>query len=415
MEIIGLFDKNANLEWREYFIPILDDYVAKADGNIILRYVDPDVDPFIITQLDPDGIYNLQKNTYVVRCGDRMEVIYPYACFGYDQEFLQYYGYGMPVVNNVEFEFTRSIVYVVSERPLRAYFLAGHDLPVHSSMDIILKSLGFTVSELKLSGENAEIPQDCELLVILEPHSDLDSLEKELIKTYLDNAGKVLLVTQFDPDSSASFTNLNELTIKMGVNLGDGILHENNIDYLSNPDDPYYSIAVVSPAYAEYISVPSNYTVQKCRYMTVFEDRADTVYVSPLVVTSDRTSVDFQNTLIDTAVSVGTYPVVLQCVDNSGSEPSCMIVIGTNSFTSEDYYSVKTLNDNNADFMRSLINDICPVQTNVLVPSKRVPSYVLSKPLSSSSATVWSLIVMTVIPLGSLICGVCIYRKRRHL
>ena len=102
VEIIGLFDKNANLEWREYFIPILDDYVAKADGNIILRYVDPDVDPFIITQLDPDGIYNLQKNTYVVRCGDRMEVIYPYACFGYDQEFLQYYGYGMPVVNNVD-------------------------------------------------------------------------------------------------------------------------------------------------------------------------------------------------------------------------------------------------------------------------------------------------------------------------
>lgn len=416
VEIIGLFDRNdESLEWRDYFVPIVDDYEAKGNGKIELRYVDPDVDPFILTQLDPEGIYNLQKNMYVIRCDDLLEVIQPYSCFGYDQDFLYYYGYGMPVVNNVELEFTSSIVYVSSDRPLHAYYLSGHNLPSHNSMDTILKSLGFTVSELSLSGESAEIPSDCELLLILEPKSDLAPIEKELIKTYLDNSGKVILVSDFDADDSVSYTNLNDLTKKMGVGLENGIIHENDISCLPNADDPYSSIAVVDSSYAEYIAIPPNYSIQNCRYLKVYADRGNSVFVSPLVITSDSASVDFKDVLIDVSASAGTYPVVLQSVDNSGTEASCMIVIGTSSFTSDEYYATKTMNDNNADFMRVVINDICPVQMNVLVPSKRVPSYVLGKPLSSSSATVWSVIVMTVIPVGCLICGGFIYRRRRHL
>ena len=92
-----------------------------------------------------------------------------------------------------------------------------------------------------------------------------------------------------------------------------------------------------------------------------------------------------------------------------------MIVVGTQTFTSDAYYNEKTLDDNNALFMRQMVHDICPIEIDILVPQRKIPSYTLSKPLSSSSATMWSFIVMTVIPLGSLICGIAVYQRRRHL
>ena len=416
VEIIGLFDKNdQSFALREYFIPILDDYEAKGDGKVDVKYVDPDVDPFILTELDPENQYGLEKYTYVVRCQDRLEMINPYTCITVDSEMLYYYGVQIPVTNNVELAFTSCIVYVSSERPLRAYYLDGHDCPAHSSMDTMLQMLGFTNSMLNLNGTSARIPDDCELLVILEPKTDLSPSEKELINSYLDNAGKVLLVLDYDSNRSVQYTNLNELTKRMGVTLENGVIHENSIEYLTDPDNPYSSIADVDPDYAEYIGVPDKYTVDHCRYLKVDQDKSEMVYVDPLVITSDTASVDFLNTQIDASASTGVYPVILQAVDTSKSQNSCMIIIGTSAFTSDSYYSNRTLVDNNATLMKGMIKNICPVPNTVLVPSKTMPSYVLSKPLSSSSATMWSIVVMTVIPLGSLICGCYIYNRRRHL
>ena len=201
VEIIGLFDKNdTSIEWRDYFLPILDDYEAKADGMIDLRYIDPDVDPFILTQLDPNNVYNLQKYTYVVKCGDILVPVNPYSCFEYDSDMLYYYGVYKPVGNQIENTFTGYIRYVTSGRPLHAYYLGGHDLPGHSNLDNILLSLGMVSSEFTISNESAKIPDDCELLVILEPKSDITIIEKEVIKSYIDNSGKILLVNDFDKE-----------------------------------------------------------------------------------------------------------------------------------------------------------------------------------------------------------------------
>ena len=418
VEIIGLFNRNddtLNTEWREYFIPIIDDFEAKGNGKIEVSYIDPDVDPFILTQLDPNGLYGLRKYIYVVRCGENLVPVDPYACFTYDPQAYQLYGQMLPTTNNVEKEFTQDIVYVSSDRPLQAYYLDGHDLPSHGSLDEILKSLGFQCSTLNLRADTASIPVDCTLLVILEPKTDLSVAEKELIKSYLDNAGLVLLVCDYDTKSSVEYVNLNEVTKRMGVTLENGVIHEADVSYLPNQDNPYYSIAVADPDYASYISIPSNYIVESCRYLKIYGDRDENVYVSPLVTTSDLAYVDFANTQIDSSVTAMTYPVVLQCVDVSNSQPSCMIIVSTDSFTSDSYYALNSLSDENAVFMKTMLGDITPSTGSLIIPSKTVPSYVLSKPLSSSAATMWSVVVMTIIPVGCLICGVYIFRRRRHL
>lgn len=416
VEIIGLFDRNdTSIEWRDYFLPLIDDYEAEANGKIEVKYVDPDKDPFIINQLDPENIYSLQKNTYVVKSGDMLAVVYPYLCFEYDADMQQYYGANLPVTNKIEETFTVNIVYVTSGRPLHAYYLAGHESPTHNSLDSMMKTLGFVTSDLNLKSSGASVPNDCELLIINSPKTDLSLSEKELIKTYLDNSGKVLVINDFNENKMTEFTNLNEVTRRMGVTLEQGLVRENNADQLMDVSDPYRFIAKVDSTYAKHISVPNVYSVEMCRYLKVVTDRPSNIYVSPLVVTSESASVEFQNSQIDANIASGTYPVILQCVDDSTPEMSCMIVIGTSAFTSDSYYSSRSLDDYNAVFMKQMLHDICPVEYELLIPQRKIPSYMLEKPLSSSSATAWSVVVMTVIPLTCLACGIFVYQRRRHL
>ncbi len=421
IEIIGLFDRNdTSYEWLDYFVPIMDDYESKGDGKIDLKYVDPEVDPFILNELDPNGLYGLSAGMYVIRCGERMLPIYPYDCFGYDENLQYTYGIYMPVKNYIEVNVTGSISFVASSRSREAYVLSGHGDSSYHAMEIILKSFGFVTSPISLNGDAAKIPSECELLMILEPKTDLTASEKEAILTYLDNHGKVLVVSDFSDQAQVDLTNLNEVTKHMGISLESGVIHENEAGALFDVANPYHSVGFASDYSLQNLSdISSSYEVQNCRYLKVYNVGMNKIEVVPCVVTSDKASVDFLISQIDSTASASTYPVVLVSHDTSvESDQPTMIVIGTSTFTSDSYFT--SLNNVNAGFIRSLLEKELQIVWNLgeqatLVPEKSIPSYELSQPLPSSSATWWSLCVMTIIPIGSLACGVYVFQKRRHL
>jgi len=67
--IYGLFDEGKTD--RDYLevCELLNSYIAKSNGHIHVKYVDPDRDNQIISRLDPDGLINLRKNDYYVTDG----------------------------------------------------------------------------------------------------------------------------------------------------------------------------------------------------------------------------------------------------------------------------------------------------------------------------------------------------------
>ena len=417
VEIIGLFEENdSSIQLKDYFVPIMADYEAKADGKITLRYVDPDINPFILTELDPENVYGLSKGMYVLRCGDRLTTLVMFDCFEYDTSLIEY-NMLLPVENRIEAEVTGRIFYLTSGSSLKAYYLTGHNEQAsHSYLDMILGSLGMMASDITLSGENAKIPEDCELLIILQPAYDISLMEKELLISYLDNGGRVMLVNDFNDNKSIDYTNLNQVAMRMGVTLEPGMLHENDINYLYTSDDPYTSIGIADEEYAQMVGIADKYMTQNNRYLKVYPDREEGVYVSPLITTSDIASVDFPGMQIGADVSSGTYGIVMLSVDSNRTEQMpWFLVFGTETFTSDEYYSVHSLSDNNAVFVRACLADMIKIQATVPVLPKKTPSYALQKPLSSTASTTWSLIVMGVIPIGTLVCGIYTYKKRRHL
>ncbi len=426
VEIIGLFDKNdTSIEWRDYFLPILEDYEDKADGKLTVSYIDPALNPYIFNELDPDQAYGVQElctqagGAFFFRCGENQSCLNPYSCFTPDSDLWNMYQIYKLASNDVELYVTGNIMYVTSDNPLHAYYLTGHqEATSHTSMDALLKSHGFQYDTLNLGHQNSVIPDDCDLILILQPMQDITDGEKEQLKLFLNNGGKMIVVSDYDYNSnraSVVFSNLNEVTRTLGISMDNAILHEQDTNYLLHSDDPYNSLVVVNPALSDSFNTNVAYTSAYNRYISVFADKSDDVVVTPLLQTSEKTSVDFQNMSIGSNVTINSYPVMMLGSFTDSSNKGKLLVIGTQTFTSDEYYGQKTLQDANADFIRSMIDVLCPASMNVSIPAKTIPNYSLQKTLSSNEITIWSIVVMTVIPLGCLIIGGVVYKKRRHL
>lgn len=417
VEIYGLFNKNdTSLEWHDYLVPIVDDYEAKADGKISVSYIDPDTNPFIISELDPDGLYGVKKNRYVIKCEDRLVCIDPYNCLNYDQSIANQYNIGVLTGNDVEFYFTGYIQYVISDNPLRAFYLTGHgETNQHNSLDTILVSIGIKTDTLDITKEGTSLPSKCDLIMILQPRQDISESERDLLKLYLQNGGKMLVVNDFNENKTVDYTNLNQLCNQMGISLEAGLLHENDTTCLIKSDDPYTSWGLLNTDYMGDGYEWSAYYTSHNRYLSVYHDKAEGISVYPLLTTSETASVEFLNMNVSGSVSEGMYPIVLKGQD-TGEKGGELLVFATQSLTSDDYYDMKTLNDPNAEFVRHSIGSICQQEVkNVQIPVKTIPNYALGRALSSNEVTMWSIVVMTIIPVGCLACGFYIYRKRRHL
>ena len=78
----------------------------------------------------------------------------------------------------------------------------------------------FTISELNLMMNN-KIPDDCDLLVLYAPTSDLTADEKTLITDYLTNGGEVLFIMG---DTQNETPNLDALMKTYGMEKVDGYI-----------------------------------------------------------------------------------------------------------------------------------------------------------------------------------------------
>ena len=112
IRIVGLFDKPADVAQTEYqyICPLLDDYVKNSKGKITVDYINPNTQPTIISQLDPDNSFNLSSQTgnFVIKYNDKIKIISPYDCYSYDENYLSQ-GYYYVTGNNAEYSFTNSM------------------------------------------------------------------------------------------------------------------------------------------------------------------------------------------------------------------------------------------------------------------------------------------------------------------
>lgn len=157
----------------------------KYTGRIHIKDLDPQIDrPTLdalkITHASPQG-------TIVIKSGERQRVI---TLTG-----------GSPRLE--ERDFTNALINVLRKAEPRVYFLSGHNERDITSDDPnsggsmfnnLLLGESYLTDKLQIRIAEAEVPQDCDILVINNPQGDLHPQEKKAIQAYLDRGGRLLLM-----------------------------------------------------------------------------------------------------------------------------------------------------------------------------------------------------------------------------
>ena len=128
-----------------------------------------------------------------------------------------------PVQFNGEVMFTSKIFALTHAQPFKAYFLQGHgesslankDVNGYLKFGLALVQNNFTVDNLELLGD-ADIPMDCNLLIIAAPRKALLEPELQKIDKYLTQGGRLFMLYNFD--SLNQPLGLEPILQKWGIN-----------------------------------------------------------------------------------------------------------------------------------------------------------------------------------------------------
>jgi hypothetical protein len=172
--IYGLFDESRiSSSSDKEFVELLDQYAKYS--HVTVEYVDPDKNPGILKQIDPENVLkDVSKSAFVVKSGNKVKNLSYYDLFStyFDQQTFQTHVTG----SLAEQGFTGAIKYVTSEITPTIYFTTGHDEKDvdknFTSLKDQLVNNNYDVKPVNLVVED-KVPEDTEILVVASPKKDL--------------------------------------------------------------------------------------------------------------------------------------------------------------------------------------------------------------------------------------------------
>jgi len=161
---------------------LFNKFKSNSKGKFTYQFVNPDTDPVSARQA---GITGDGKILLVM--GERKEI----------------------ANSATEDELTRAMIRLIDPKPRAVYFLTGHGEASLDSGDVsyatakrTLESKNYTVNSLNLLADN-KIPEDALAVVIAGPMKPVSQQEVDLLKTYVDGGGS--LVVMENPDIFTEF------------------------------------------------------------------------------------------------------------------------------------------------------------------------------------------------------------------
>ena len=224
------------------FFNILEEY--DKFGRITVRDVDPNENPDIVSELDPEGFLSLQEYDIVVKCNDgakRIPANKMYKTESSDES-------GSNVIQSETFcgeeLITGAVKSLYEGYTPSVYFLTGHGEKSLDKDFTILKSMlvydNYDVKELSLVTSEA-VPDDAAIIVVPSPEKDISADEKSKLEKYLDNGGNLSLL--MDPvNNNTDFDNLTDIMHQYCIGMDYDRVYETD-DSMHYDKDKYTIIA----------------------------------------------------------------------------------------------------------------------------------------------------------------------------
>ncbi len=380
-------------EGRARLKQLLDNYTDET-SHLEVTFVDPDKNPALAKQ------YGIRAyGTTVFASGDQT----------------------FRITEQTEQAVTNALVRVSREGRKTVYFLAGHgehgledtQRSGYATAKKALVDQGFAVKDLLLLRE-AEVPADCDVLVIAGPTKPLMEQEVEAVRKYLDGGGRVLAL--LDPQTDPA---LGPVLDAWGVRLRDDVV----IDTMSRLFGGSYTTPIITEYPAHEITEGFQIAtfLPLARSLDKAEKLPDGVSYAPLARTSAQAwgETDLGNAKASfdpqadhrgplTLAALFSREVAQKDGDeNSGGGQ--LLVVGDSDFADNTYFNFS----GNGDLFQNLVSYLSKEEDLIAIrPKDAKPSPLVLNP--SQAATLFYASVV-VAPLALVLAGLGIWWKRKNL
>lgn len=371
----------------------LRNYAALSD-KISLRFVDPVAYPSILEE------YETQMDAVAVRCtSSGKTTTVPFMdMIVYDETYLTYYQQYVETGFDAEGQITSAIDYVISDSKYVIYQTTGHgETTLPSTVTDAIEKANLQLDSVSMLMDGG-IPEDCSLLLVAGPSSDLADDELEMVRTYMQDGGQVMLLL----GETTDLPNWSSLLGEYGLEMADGFIADLE-RYYQEMNNPYAIFPTLSTSSTITSGMSSNDLVlllYSCGLIQT-EPARDTITVTPFMTTSANAlavSLEAQDGV------AGTY--VLGAV--AQEENTRLTVISSISLVDESILSTFTNTVNLNVFMSALTDGFEDV-SDITIPAKSLSvQYNMV-----DNARIWGLIYTVLAPVLVVVVGLLYWNKRR--
>ena len=256
----------------------LRNYAALSD-KISLRFVDPVAYPSILEE------YETQMDAVAVRCtSSGKTTTVPFMdMIVYDETYLMYYQQYVETGFDAEGQITSAIDYVISDSKYVIYQTTGHgETTLPSTVTDAIEKANLQLDSVSMLMDGG-IPEDCSLLLVAGPSSDLADDELEMVRTYMQGGGQVMLLL----GETTDLPNWSSLLGEYGLEMADGFIADLE-RYYQEMNNPYAIFPTLSTSSTITSGMSSNDLVlllYSCGLIQT-EPARDTITVTPFMTTS---------------------------------------------------------------------------------------------------------------------------------
>lgn len=381
---------------------------ADLSSQVKIETLDPIENPGTAQQY-ADG-EPLTANSVVVSCGDRSRYI-SYNDIYVVEYYMDYYSYGYSYTTsfNGEQELTSAIYYVTTESLPVVYTLEGHgESELSESLQTLIEQDNMTLETLSLPRLEA-VPEDAAAVIIHAPQSDLSQDEADRLRAYLDASGSVLLITDYiEPDA---MPNLLAVAEHMGVTTGEGMIIEGDANYCVS-GYAYYLLPDVMEHEITQPLIDGRYYAMTpmAQPLEAMEEVTDAT-VTTLLQTSASSyakaeGYDMQTTEQEEDDAVGPFSVAMASQRGDGK-----LVWVSSAMLLDDMVN-SMVGGANHDLFLNALGWMSEREESIAIRAKSLDSDYLT--VTSAQASLWSVILIGVIPGVLVAAGIWIWIRRKR-
>ena len=293
----------------ERITTFLSRYAALSD-KIHMEWIDPVLHPSALTD------YDTTENTIVVSCEDtgKTTTVSFDDILVLDEYSYYYYGTESYTEFDGEGQLTGAVNYVTNDTDHTIYQTTGHgESSLSTTITDLMEKNSYTLSEVNLL-MTTSVPDDCDLLLMDAPTTDLSADESEMLRSYLADGGKVMIL--FGDTSSAELPNLSEVLSEYGMEAADGYIADPTSCYQGN----YYYIfpeLSVSGDMADGIS-SEMVLLTNAHGMNLVDPARDTISTTSFMSSSDQSYAVTEETQEQGSYTLGA--VATEKIENSDED-----------------------------------------------------------------------------------------------